>query len=443
MSQTLYLDCQSGISGDMTVAALLDLGADPKVLVHALSSLPVDGYEVKISRVVKSGLDACDFAVILDRDHENHDHDMDYLHGHDHHHHDHHRGHDDDHHQHNGDHHQHDSHSHDHHDHVHRGMPEIINIINQGQLTPNARTLAIKIFEIIAQAESKAHGLPADQVHFHEVGAVDSIIDIVAVAVCLDNLQITNTIIPQLNEGKGCIRCQHGLLPVPVPAVANIIQDSHLSLHIMDVEGEFVTPTGAAIAAAIQTASRLPDSFKILKTGYGAGKRNYERPSLLRAMLIEIPSEKEKTADDQDIIYKLETNIDDCSGEALGLVMDLLLQAGARDVHYIPVFMKKNRPAYQLNVICDKAHVQTMEQLIFQNTTTIGIRRMAMERTVLPREIQTVETAWGPVQVKLCRINQGLRCYPEYDSICSVCQKQKVSYMEVYQAAVRAGEALL
>lgn len=276
MSQTLYLECASGISGDMTVAALLDLGADEAALRKALASLPVEGYQVAVSRVAKSGLDVCDFAVLLDEAHENHDHDMEYLHGphpegertHEHEHtHDHAHGHS--------------------HPHEHRGLGEILHIIDHGALTPRAKELARRIFTLLAQAEAKAHGVPVEQVHFHEVGAVDSIVDIVAVAVCLDDLDITEAIIPALNEGQGFVRCQHGVIPVPVPATLNIAQAAGLALHILPVEGELVTPTGAAIAAALKTSEALPERFRVVKTGYGAGKRSYSVPSILRAMLIE------------------------------------------------------------------------------------------------------------------------------------------------------------
>lgn len=286
MGKTLYLECYSGISGDMTVAALLDLGADKTVLDRVLKSLPVSGFQIKISRVVKSGIDACDFDVILDKKHENHDHDMEYLHGHHH----------DDvaadlsihTHEHTADHaHLHDTESaHGHHHHEHRGLQEITDIIEHSVMTDNAKKIALRIFEILAEAESKAHNVPVDQVHFHEVGAVDSIVDIVAVAVCLDNLGITEVIVPVLYEGRGTVRCQHGILPIPVPAVANVVSENHLCLKMTEVEGELVTPTGAAIVAAIKTKDKLPEKFEIQKVGIGAGKRQYECPGILRAMII-------------------------------------------------------------------------------------------------------------------------------------------------------------
>lgn len=416
MGETLYLECNSGISGDMTVAALLDLGADQEVLKKALGSLSVQGFQTVVSRVKKAGLDVCDFHVQLDEAHENHDHDMKYLHGHKLEH-EYECGH---------------AHEHKHHEHVqhenahaheHRGLPEILEIIDQADLSDRAKKTAVRIFQILAKAEAKAHGVDIEQVHFHEVGAVDSIVDIVAVAVCLDNLDITEVIVPFVCEGRGTVRCQHGILPVPVPAVVNIMEAFQLPVRITEVEGELVTPTGAAIIAAVGTSKELPSQFVIQKIGIGAGKRNYERPSLLRAMLIRerihtgtqpLKCEKE---DEQDYVYKLETNIDDCTGEVLGYVMGRLLDAGARDTHFVPVYMKKNRPGYELVVICDEHQVGKMEQIIFEETTTIGIRRTRMKRTILKRESDSITLKEGELKVKKCTLPDGqVRCYPEYES---------------------------
>ena len=430
MGNTLYLECRSGISGDMTVAALLDLGADHEVLMKALKSLPVQGFRVEISRVVKAGLDVCDFNVILDQAHENHDHDMEYLHGHSH----------------GGEDSEHGHHHEKAHEHEHRGMPEIRRIIDGAEITDRARTIAVRIFEILAKAEAKAHGVPEDQVHFHEVGAVDSIVDIISAAVCLDDLDITETVIPFLCEGKGTVRCQHGILPVPVPAVVNILEAHKIPVEMTGVEGELITPTGAAIAAAIGTSYRLPGRFVIKKTGIGAGKRSYERPSLLRVMLIEECSKtQEEGRAEEDVIYKLETNIDDCTGEALGYVMDRLMEKGARDVHFLPVYMKKNRPAYELAVICDADKVNVLEQTIFQETTTIGIRRIRMERSILPREASTVMLREGELKIKKCLLPDGhMRSYPEYESVIRLAQESGMSFQQVmdeFLQTVRGQEA--
>ena len=469
MGKTLYLECYSGISGDMTVAALLDLGADRSVLDRVLKSLKVSGFETKISRVVKSGIDACDFDVVLDKEHENHDHDMEYLHGH------HHKGHENNHfYNHN---HVHEDkaehfHSHEHnhahgagsaqdrHHHEHCGIKEITYIIEHSAMNENAKKIALRIFEILAEAESKAHNVPVDQVHFHEVGAVDSVVDIVSVAVCLDDLDVTEVIVPVLCEGRGTVRCQHGILPIPVPAVANIVNANHLYLKMTEIEGELVTPTGAAIVAAVKTKDKLPETFEIQKIGIGAGKRQYECPGILRAMIISQSAEtdeakaqseefknpeignnpKAENQETKDTIIKMETNIDDCSGEVLGFVMERLMKAGARDVHYVPVFMKKNRPAWVLNVICKEEDIETLQNIIFEETTTIGIRYSRMERTILPRETRTLPTPWGEVLAKVCTLNGKEQLYPEYESVAQLSREKEIPFAEIYRYIVLANK---
>ena len=435
--EILYLECCSGISGDMVVGALLDLGADEQVLRQALKSLPLDGFHVEIKRVKKSGLDVCDFHVCLDEAYENHDHEMEYLypsnyadthleeatHVHTHapapvHH---------------------DLHSDDHHHHTHRTLRDVVEILKGANLTDHARDLAVRIFTILGEAEAKAHGTTLEHVHFHEVGAVDSIVDITAVAVCMNNLGIQEVVIPVLYEGIGNIRCQHGVLPIPVPAVVNIAQAHQLKLHITSARGEYITPTGAAIAAALRTSDRLPREFIMKKIGLGAGKREQELSGILRAVLIE-PSEESYA--EEDFVYKLETNIDDCSGEVLGYTMERLFAAGANDVCYTPIYMKKNRPAYLLTVLCGEEDVSVMENIIFCETTSIGIRKIKMERHVLRRTGRIVETALGTVVVKECDVptDGGIaverRSYPEYESVIEICKMTGRSYRDVYREIV-------
>ena len=437
----LYLECNSGISGDMTVAALLDLGADRQILLDALSSLPLTGYSIEIKDVYKSGIRACDFNVILD--HDNHDHDMDYLHGHAHNmtdEHDHTHSHNlsDEH----GQIHRHDHsmtvgdvHGHDtdesqqihHHHHDDRNLNDITKIIQTGQLSSGAKDLALKIFQILAEAEAAVHGKTLEEIHFHEVGAVDSIVDIVAVAVCIDNLSPSGIVISALTDGKGQIRCQHGLIPVPVPAVTAIAMQNDLTLNISDVEGELVTPTGAAIAAAVRTATTLPKEFRIRRIGFGAGKRDYAATGLLRAMLLQ-PLSK----DTHDTILSLETNVDDCSGEALSYTMQLLLDAGALDAFCIPIYMKKNRPACLLKVLCNPEQRAEMESIIFRNTTTIGIRIQEMQRTKLPRKIFALETPWGMADVKCCTYGNDTYYYPENDSVSRLAKQNGTGFTEMY-----------
>lgn len=428
MKKTLYLDCSTGISGDMFVASMIDLGADTEVLNSVLNSLPVSGFKTEIKKVIKSGIEACDFNVILDED--NHDHDMEYLYGHEHeheHHHDHEHHHEHDH-EHSHDHEHHHEHDHEHHhDHEHRGMKEITEIINGAQMKESARHLALKIFDIIAEAESRAHGIPKDEVHFHEVGAVDSIVDVISAAVLFDNLGFEEVIIPYLGEGQGSVRAAHGILSVPVPAVTHIVEASSLSLKITNSKGELVTPTGAAIAAAIMTSDTLPDTFKIKAVGIGAGKRAYKRPSMVRAMDIETKEDSQK-----DTIIKLESTIDDITGEELGFVMNLLMENGARDVHYIPVFMKKNRPAYELVVLCTEDKLDTIASLIFLHTTTIGMRKQKMERVILPRSSQAVLTDLGFVQVKIVTLPDGsVRKYAEYESLKAIAEEKEMALIDV------------
>lgn len=455
MDKKLYLDCGSGISGDMFVAAMIDLGADLDALEKALDSLPAAGFFVEIGRVKKSGIDCCDFHVRLDDDCENHDHDMDYLYG---------SAHPEaepdrpcyektdgeEHIQEEGEHRCHchdegcgrDRETHhcgcqgkDHH-HTHRGLAEILPMIDACDMTETAKALARKIFRIIGEAEAKAHDLPLDKVHFHEVGALDSIVDVVAAAVTFDSLHIKEVIVPKLTEGTGTVRCRHGVMPVPVPATVNIVSAYKIPMELTGAKGEYVTPTGAAIAAAISTSHQLPPSFVIKKAGLGAGKRAYtDRSGILRAFLIQ-----GEENEDRDKVVKLETDIDDCSGEVLGYVMKKLFKAGAKDVHYAPVFMKKNRPAWELTVICGEDKAEELEQIIFTETTTIGIREYPLGRSVLDREEKEVETVYGKASVKQVSLGKMTRAYPEYDTVKKLAKKNKVPFMDVFDAVKEAAK---
>lgn len=429
MGKTLYLECAAGISGDMAVAALLDLGASEERLRKALASLPVDGFEVRISRVSKAGLDACDFDVVLDSVHENHDHDMAYLHGCE--------GHRDD-----------CDHAvvrHAHH-HEHRGLAEVEAIIRSAAISDRAKEIALRIFGVIARAEAKAHGTTIDQVHFHEVGAVDSIVDVIAFAVCFDDLGIDDVVVERLSEGRGTVRCQHGVLPVPVPAVVNIASEAGIPLSIMDAQGEFVTPTGAAIVAAVRTRPSLPERFSVVRVGIGAGKREYAIPGILRAMVIEEPAGPSPVS---DRVWKLECDVDDCTGEALGFAMERLFAAGAREAHFVPVYMKKGRPAYQIQVICLQEDIRAMEEELFAHTTTIGVRRVPMERSVLLREELVADTPFGAARAKRVVLPNGeARVMPEHDDVAALVEASSagggtLSYGEAFRSVQRAAEERL
>ena len=504
MGKTLYLECASGISGDMVVASLLDLGADEQHLRETLASLPLAGYEVVVSEVAKNGVRACDFDVRLQAELENHDHDMAWLyghlegdaacayahehaqaddsgHGHSHlhvhedehfhkhevasvhgrnHHHDedeHHHGHSGcelpahvhdeetthchEHEGEHGHHHEHEGAHGAHHHHEHRSLADVLAIIDAGTLTQRARCTAQRVFEVLAQAEAQAHGTTPEKVHFHEVGAVDSIVDIVSAAVCLDALDIDEVVVPFLCEGSGTVRCAHGILPVPVPAVCATVAQHDIALHVLPVQGELVTPTGAAIVAATRTQDKLPAAFRITATGVGAGKRDNKGTSgILRAHLIEtdVPQHSD-TQDDTTPreIWKLECDVDDCTGEALGYCMEALLAAGAKEAHFVPVFTKKNRPAWQIQVICDEGRRERCETILFLNTTTIGVRHQRMERTVLVRRPCKVATPLGTVDAKTVELPDGqVRTMPEHDSLAALAHASGKGYQEVLRIAL-------
>ena len=420
----LYFECSSGISGDMAVAALLDAGASEAKLREALSTVKLEGYEVKISKVKKSGIECTDFNVILDSKDSGLDHDMEYLYGHLHNSSEH--QHDAPHHGHEHHHHEHEEHHHEHEEHHHHtSLAKINEIIEDSGIPQNAKVLAKKIFSIIASAEAKAHGTSPELVHFHETGGIDSIVDIISFAVCMDDLKADRVFIKSISEGCGTVRCMHGILPVPVPATTYIAEEHSLPLCMTNVQGELVTPTGAAIAAAVRTDTELPETFIIKKTGLGAGKRNHTIPSILRVMIIE-PSQKE------DSVYKLETDIDDSTPETIGFVMDELLKNNAKEVHCIPCFMKKNRPGYTLEVICSIEDRKLMETLIFTHTSTIGIRRQLLNRTVLEREMLTVNTSFGPVRVKKIIAPEKIRLVPEYEDVAETARKNNLSFYDTY-----------
>lgn len=398
-NKLLYLEGASGISGDMTVAALLDLGASREKLDAVLKSMNLEGFEYQVSRKSSYGIAGTDFDVIL----------------HDHHHHEH-------------------EHEHGHH-HEHRNLDDVCAVIDRGTMTDGARELAKKIFRIVAEAESKAHGVPVSEVHFHEVGAIDSIVDIVSAAVLIDDLGIRECVVTGLAEGSGYVHCQHGDLPVPVPAVLNIAQAHGIALRTSAANGEMVTPTGIAIAAALRTRDRLPAEYKVEKVGIGLGKRDFGRANILRAMILE------ETLDPEQM-YVLETNIDDATGEALGLALEKLMAAGASDAHFLPCFMKKNRPAYLLRVIAAAPEIPALERIIFESTTTIGMRKLPVDRTCMDREIRTVELPFGTVSVKRCTWNGVVRNYPEYESVRALAERTGKEFQLVFALAKQAAEEL-
>ena len=440
----LYLDGSCGISGDMTVAALLGLGASREKLDAAIAGLSLEGVHVHVENSKSYSIAGLSFAVHV------HGHDADHVHSHEegyveHHHH-----------------HEHDEHCHGvstgstgsptlsatlHHHHEHRHLSEVYEILdraaNAGAVTPRALEIAQKIFRIIAEAEAKAHGVPVEEVHFHEVGAVDSIVDILAVAVLADDLGIENCIVTGLNEGSGFVETQHGQLPIPVPAVAHIAEAAGIALRITETKGEMVTPTGAGIVAALRTQETLPAGYKILKSGVGLGKRDFGRANFLRAQIIEdcandkcgdaISSATGCTPADCNV-FQIEANIDDSTPEELGYAMDKLFEAGARDVHFIPCYMKKNRMGTLLCALADSEHLAAVEKAIFLHTSTVGVRRFPVERTCMARNTFEVETEFGKVRVKKSVLGDIEKIKPEFDDLKACADKAGVPIREIQKA---------
>lgn len=415
--KTLYFECTSGISGDMTAAALLDLGANEAVLRAALESLHLDGWHLHISRTSKCGISACDFDVHLEEDPHDHDH-HEHEHTHEHNHvHEHLHSHE---------------HDHDHHHpHVHRNLADCLAILEGGQLTPRAIDYARKIFTVLAQAESKAHGVPVEEVHFHEVGAVDSIIDIAAAAVCLDNLNVDRLIFGNIREGRGTVWCQHGRMPVPVPATLNLLTGARAPFTVCDVEGEMITPTGAAILAALGDSFTPPSPMQVRRIGIGAGKKDFPHANILRVYELEDAPETDK-------VLLMEANIDDSTGEELGCAMEKFFQAGALDCWFQAIQMKKNRPGVKLSVLCREADRETMTRLTFTHTSTIGVRWLPAEREICSREPVTVETPWGPAQAKRTAWRDLSRISAEYESAKTLAEAAGVPLRTVIRAVEAA-----
>ena len=462
----LYFDCFSGISGDMTIGALLDMGIDREMFLKELSKLNLDGYEIKIGTKTANGISGTDVNVVLtDSDHE-HDNGQDHHHEHE------------DPHEHEHDH-EHDSghiHHHDHdHDHGHdhnqgeRGLADIEQILDHSSLSENVKGFSKKVFREIAAAEAKVHCRPIDEVHFHEVGAVDSIVDIAGTAICLELLGAERIYSSALHDGTGLIECRHGIIPVPVPAVLEMLKGSGIPLISENVGTELVTPTGMGLikSMAVNFGSRPP--MLVEKIGYGLGKRDIGRLNALRVIMgetYEEPqadtaaqpiNEKQQSNKDnaavqsmkpetdiaesgKDEIAVLETNIDDTSAEILGYTMSKLLETGALDAFYTPVFMKKNRPAYMLTVLAAPGHEDAMADIILRETSTLGIRTRYMKRYCMQRETVTVNTPYGEARIKVAVQGDIKKASPEYEDCRRIAGSTGLSLAKVYLLVMEAAK---
>ena len=420
--KTLYFDCSSGISGNMTLAALIEIIGDENYLIEELKKLHIDGYTIDISKKVKNGITGTHVDVILTHQHEHSHTHEEHIHHHDHIHEDHihHHEHDEEH-LHENDH----EHGHEHHHHEHRNLHDVCEIIDNSDIDEESKDLAKRIFMRVAKAESKVHNKPLDEVHFHEVGAIDSIVDIVGTAILINKIRPDKIISSVVNDGHGFIECAHGTMAVPVPATSEIFANSNVEFRQIDIDTELVTPTGAAIIAELSSEFTTLPAMKIKKIGWGAGTKDLKIPNVLKVYYGEMQEQNQK-------IVVMETNIDDCSGEILGYTEDLLFQNGALDVFYTPIFMKKNRPAYRLTVVCKEPDIQKLQNIIFKETTTIGIRYRYEYRTELEREPITINTKYGTLQAKKVVNNGETYIYPEYESVKELAEKNHIPLKEIY-----------
>ena len=422
MKHTLYLDCFAGISGDMFLGALLACGLDFNLLKSELAKLGLMGYELTLDTVDRSGIAAQKFDVIVQQPEpsENSAH----VHTHA-----------------DGRTHSHafadESHSH------HRSLSDIQRMITDSTLSETVKARALRLFQRIGEAEARIHNVSIEAIHFHEVGAVDSIIDIVGACIGLEALGIDRVISSPLHVGFGTFNCAHGIYPVPGPATTELLQG--VPIYSKDIEGELVTPTGAALVAELaESFSHLPP-LRIERSGYGAGTRSYEKfPNVLRAIIGTLESDFVATTEDAhatpNVITVIEANLDDVSPQVLGYVMEQALAAGALDLFYTPVQMKKNRPGTLLTLLCQPADSARMCELLFRETTTLGVRQRTESRVILLRSFVTVETAYGAIRLKLAHDAHGKlqNVAPEFDDCRAAANRHQVSLRAVQAAALRA-----
>lgn len=386
--RTLYFDCFAGASGDMILGALVSAGVDPESLREQLALLNVEGFAVEFARVERSGLSCVHARVTIKPEH------------------------------------------------VHRHLGDVLKIIYDSRLNERVKTLAAKIFSRLAEAEAKVHDQPIEKIHFHEVGALDAIVDVVGAAIGFELLKIDRFVCSPLHVGSGTVDMAHGRFPVPPPAVTELLKAA--PVYSTDIQGELVTPTGAAIIASVcEDFGPLPP-MKLEQTGYGAGTRTYEKfPNALRVFIgteeasasLETPNSKIET------LWMLETNIDDQAPQVFGHVMDRALALGALDCYFTPIQMKKNRPGILLSVLCRASEKEALTQLLFEETTTLGIRSYPVERRALDREVVKVETQFGSIDVKVARMNgHVVNEMPEFDQVQAAALRSQVPFRTVERA---------
>jgi len=381
--RTLYFDCFAGASGDMILGAAVAAGVDPDALRQELSLLSVEGFSIDFETVTKSGLSAT-FARV-----------------------------------------------HTAHEHEHRHLADIKRIISDSRLSDVVKERAVAVFTRLAEAEARVHNESIERVHFHEVGALDAIVDVVGAAICFDLLKIDRFVCSPLHVGSGTVEMSHGRFPVPPPAVAELLKGT--PYYSTEIKGELLTPTGAAIITSVCEEYGPMPLMKVELTGYGAGARDYEKfPNALRIVI----GESATASASEERLLMIETNIDDASPQIIGHVMDRAFASGARDCYFTPVQMKKNRPGVLLSILCDRELKEALMEMLFSETTTLGVRTYEVNRRALERRIVSVQTAYGPIDVKVGHLNgRVVNAMPEFDQCREAARKAGVALREVEDAA--------
>jgi uncharacterized protein (TIGR00299 family) protein len=396
--KAIYFDCFSGVSGDMMLGALLDLGIDRDRFINELNKLNLEGYHIHMEKKLKSAISVMDVEVSITGNEHNHGH-----------------------------------HNHDHH-HTARSIADIEAMIDKSDLSAKVKDFSKKVFLEVAKAEATVHNKDISQVHFHEVGAVDSIVDIVGVAICMDLLGAQKVYSSPLHDGTGFIECQHGKLPVPVPAVMEMLKGSGIPYITEDVNTELVTPTGMGLIKCMVSEFGTMPPMIVEGVGYGAGKRETGRFNALRCIIGKLTEENAKEGE----VSVLETNIDDMNPEVLGYVMERLFENGALDVFYMPAYMKKNRMGIMLTVISEPDKEQKLVDIVLSETSTLGVRRKLSKRYVLDREIGKVSTEFGEVSIKISGNGDARKATPEYEECRQIAIKNRIPLRKVYDAINKA-----
>ena len=432
--KTLYIDCSMGAAGDMLTAALLDLNPLKAAYVSRLNALLIPKIKYSLEKAEKCGITGSHMTVTVDGvEEDEHMHDHDHEHDHEHHH-DHEHDHE---------------HSHGGHTHTHTGMHAIEHIVWDLHLPEKVEKDVLAVYKIIAEAESQVHGAPISQIHFHEVGTMDAVADVVAVCYLIYNLKPDQIIASPIHVGSGTVRCAHGVLPVPAPATALILKD--IPIYSTEIKGELCTPTGAALLKHFVDKFDVMPPMSVSAIGYGMGKKDFPRANCVRILVgetadkteaapveaapVQVKSYIPKNKTPEDVVLELSCNVDDMTAEEIGFAMERLFEGGASDVFTIPIGMKKNRPGTLIRVICGESNKENIVKLIFKYTTTIGVREAVTYRNVMAREFETVETPYGPVRMKKVAGYDTERTKFEFDDLSRIARQQGWNLSKVRRIA--------